>query len=56
MAGANNSLFYDLMVGSDAETHPESYDVINQAYSPKGFMPVIINSSDAVNSYGPFTG
>src|ERR671928_544982 len=25
--GANNSLFYDIdVVGSDAETHPESYD------------------------------
>ncbi len=51
--GANNSLFYDLdVVGSDAETHPESYDAQTR-HIPEGLYAseLSINFSDAVNTW-----
>jgi hypothetical protein len=51
--GVNNSLFYDLdEVGSDVETHPESYDAQTR-HIPEGLYAteLSINFADAVNSW-----
>jgi hypothetical protein len=51
--GVNNALFYDLdEVGSDAETHPESYDAQTR-HIPEGLYAteLTINFADAVNSW-----
>jgi hypothetical protein len=51
--GCNNGLFYDLLVvGSDAETHPESYDAQSR-HIPEGLYAseISINYSNAVDAW-----
>lgn len=51
--GANNGLFYDIdVVGSDAETHPESYSA-QQRHIPEGLYAseIPIDFSDAVGAW-----
>ena len=51
--GTNNGLFYDLdVVGSDAETHPESYDA-QLRHVPEGLYAteLTINFADAVGAW-----
>ena len=51
--GSGNALFYDLdVVGSDAETHPESYDAQTR-HIPEGLYAseISIDFADAVNAW-----
>jgi len=52
--GGNNGLFYDIdVVGSDAESHPESYDA-QLRHIPEGLYAteISIDFADAVNGWG----
>jgi len=52
----NNALFYDVqVVGSDAESHPETYDAQTR-HIPEGLYAadLTIDFADAINSWGSF--